>query len=624
MNPAKIHKKEECGSFENSMILPAALSGRFLFLMSWCGERCSMSLCFSRGPWLEGVVFGPVLLSWMGIVFGTLLDIWKLLLCLLWLVQQQCDNNQNYQLRSGIRNLLSSANQSLSVSMDIAVWTCTFPRSHFRRETRPVFLRDEKRQSVFLWCYQADAWFLVLERQNVFLWCYHVNSLFFLSCKTVEHRSRKSRDLLQRGEFTVSFQCSCMRTVHVCSFVSHSSISAHGSGWALSFFWTLSLKTFHLGTVCVSLAWSSPLPRYCFCVDCLYCDLDTWYCIVFSSWNWKLEIHRIWNTEYTVSLVASVSFTMCSGGQDGYSFIPRWNEEAAALESFDQRVKLFVSSTKKEERNLCGPRLLATFDPEGDTSRYVRDNLTDVQLEAADWSGALMTVTTLRLSVGSMSIQEGVRLLLDFFRLGSLRRNYGETMRHWTRRLTLQYSKVGQALNASNAEINKDFLHENIRGILLAETSGLTSSEFASVLATSGTTGAEGESIDWQQLEVSTSGRSLLYTVEWCCRGSERSQGPEIWSCLSPEASRGQKETRNMDNKIPPPRLLGTGMQAGGSPILSTRLKDGMTTDSTGQPVPWWFDIYLRKESQHAENSEFLLWINRLQLTAVYCHRRGV
>ena len=54
-----------------------------------------------------------------------------------------------------------------------------------------------------------------------------------------------------------------------------------------------------------------------------------------------------------------------------------------------------------------------------------------------------------------------------------------------------------------------------------------------------------------------------------------------------------------------PPHLLGTGMQAGGSPILSTRLKDGMTTDSTGQPVPWWFDIFLRKESQHAENFKF-------------------
>ena len=48
-------------SFENSMILPAALSGRFSFLMNRCGERCFLSLCFSRGP--VGVVFGPVSLS---------------------------------------------------------------------------------------------------------------------------------------------------------------------------------------------------------------------------------------------------------------------------------------------------------------------------------------------------------------------------------------------------------------------------------------------------------------------------------------------------------------------------------------------------------------------------------
>ena len=47
---------------------------------------------------------------------------------------------------------------------------------------------------------------------------------------------------------------------------------------------------------------------------------------------------------------------------------------------------------------------------------------------------------------------------------------------------------MGQALNASNSEISKDFLHENIRSILLAETSGLC-------WPTSGTTGAEGESI---------------------------------------------------------------------------------------------------------------------------------
>ena len=73
---------------------------------------------------------------------------------------------------------------------------------------------------------------------------------------------------------------------------------------------------------------------------------------------------------------------------------------------------------------------LSTFDLEGDTFRYIRDNLTDVQLEEAHGSGALMIVRTIRLSVGPKSIQEGVRLLLDFFRLDSLRRNYAETMRH--------------------------------------------------------------------------------------------------------------------------------------------------------------------------------------------------
>ena len=120
---------------------------------------------------------------------------------------------------------------------------------------------------------------------------------------------------------------------------------------------------------------------------------------------------------------------------------------------------------------------------------------------------------TIRLCDGPKSTQEGVRLLLDFFRLDFLRRNGGQAMRHWTRRLTLQYSKVGQALSASNSEISKDFLHEHIRGILWAVTSGLTSSESESVLATSGTTGAEGESIgnSWKFAHLAEA-----FSAQWC------------------------------------------------------------------------------------------------------------
>ena len=118
---------------------------------------------------------------------------------------------------------------------------------------------------------------------------------------------------------------------------------------------------------------------------------------------------------------------MSSGGQESCSFIPRWNEEPATLESIEQRVKLFVSSTKRRERYLCGPRLLTTFDPEEDTFGYARDILIDVKLEAADGSSALMIVKTIRLSVNPKSTQEAVRLLCDFFRVDSLRRNCGET-----------------------------------------------------------------------------------------------------------------------------------------------------------------------------------------------------
>ena len=49
-----------------------------------------------------------------------------------------------------------------------------------------------------------------------------------------------------------------------------------------------------------------------------------------------------------------------------------------------------------------------------------------------------------------------------------------------------------------------------------------------------------------------------------------------------------------------------------------------MTADNTGEPVFWWLNIYLREESQRAK--EFGIFIVKigLQLTAVYCHRRGV
>ena len=74
--------------------------------------------------------------------------------------------------------------------------------------------------------------------------------------------------------FSVVACCALLRTS---SFLSHPSL--HGSGREVCSLVHIEfcVKTFHLGTVSVCLAWSSLLPRYCCCVDCLNCDLDICY-----------------------------------------------------------------------------------------------------------------------------------------------------------------------------------------------------------------------------------------------------------------------------------------------------------------------------------------------------------
>ena len=84
-------------------------------------------------------------------------------------------------------------------------------------------------------------------------------------------------------------------------------------------------------------------------------------------------------------------------------------------------------------------------------------------------------------------MQEAVKLFLELLTLNDLRRRQGESMKKWTTRFNIALRNVGAALHTACAEIPTDtFLHPMIQGILLAETSVLTPSEFASVLGTSG------------------------------------------------------------------------------------------------------------------------------------------
>ena len=130
---------------ENSMILPAALRERFLFLMNWC--LCVLRMLLLVAPSLTWTVVG-------GRRFRPLLDIWNLFLCLLWMVQQQSEPlveelNKSTTIRTigrGAESVVEYKPAFLRIDGCCCI-SVHVPTSFCLRGIRPVVLGDEKRQS---------------------------------------------------------------------------------------------------------------------------------------------------------------------------------------------------------------------------------------------------------------------------------------------------------------------------------------------------------------------------------------------------------------------------------------------------------------------------------------------
>ena len=120
-----------------------------------------------------------------------------------------------------------------------------------------------------------------------------------------------------------------------------------------------------------------------------------------------------------------------------FDIVPYWDGTTATLDAYEERVKLYVMSTKKDEKCLCGPRLLARFAPESDSFRIVREALTDDHLTKDDGSGGRAIVQALRVQLGPKSMQQAVSLLLQLLKLNDIRRLNGESMKKWTTRFSL-------------------------------------------------------------------------------------------------------------------------------------------------------------------------------------------
>ena len=120
-----------------------------------------------------------------------------------------------------------------------------------------------------------------------------------------------------------------------------------------------------------------------------------------------------------------------------FEIVPSWDGHSSSLDAYEERVKLYIMSTKKDEKSLCGPRLLARFEPDSDALRIVREKLSDEQPTAEDGSGGNAIITALRTQLGPKSMQEVVRLFLQLIKLNDIRRLSGESMKKWTTRFNL-------------------------------------------------------------------------------------------------------------------------------------------------------------------------------------------
>ena len=107
---------------------------------------------------------------------------------------------------------------------------------------------------------------------------------------------------------------------------------------------------------------------------------------------------------------------------------------------------------KKEERYLCGPRLLAQMDPERHPYKVVKSAVTTTQLAAE--GGATLVIAALRRSLGARPIQEAVRLFRQLMGQRDMRRQPGESKRKWTSRFEAFIKKTRKAHQA-DAEIDE-------------------------------------------------------------------------------------------------------------------------------------------------------------------------
>ena len=162
--------------------------------------------------------------------------------------------------------------------------------------------------------------------------------------------------------------------------------------------------------------------------------------------------------------------------------------KVSSLESLQERAKLYVMGTKKEDRYLCGTRALAQMDPETQLCKVIH-----VPISQERVVGAHPNVSALRTALEAKPIQEAARLFRHLMVLKGLPPRNGR-----------QHAKVDPSFCQSSKSSSSLSRCEHRRRHLFSSSDSwdhitgvqtVEPTETAAVLAASGSTTCEGSTI---------------------------------------------------------------------------------------------------------------------------------
>ena len=173
---------------------------------------------------------------------------------------------------------------------------------------------------------------------------------------------------------------------------------------------------------------------------------------------------------------------MTTSTEERKDCIPRWNGRLETVDDFEANVRTYVLGTKKDERYLCGPRLIGVMS---DGTAVKRQALAFDIKELQKEDGAQKLLEYLKEKMGNQAPIDLMKSLVQY--LYQMARRRGESMVAFGNREHELYHRLERAYHRVRPPAGEDkpdvCLESELRGVLLLYNSGLETTERASVLS---------------------------------------------------------------------------------------------------------------------------------------------